>query len=663
MTLPLWRLAREPEIRSGPIGAGDGSTVLPRLADGSVAVVATQGEFDADQETEDRGTERGEGDQGERKSGLAEGDQAGEGGDGDESADGDGEGEGQRHGGLFPVAGYSGPEVSAATVAATRARTMDYVRSIVDRTVPSNKWVRRAAERFLSQLDDERFRMDWEAGARVIAFLEGLAFTDAGEPVQLEPWQVWATVTQYGLLWRLTGEPVVSLTVCQLGRGAGKTTWAAGLGLYEFLHGPKGGRQYLVANKREQSQVAFESVAAMLSGSFPALAEDVAKWDRLVDRERNVRLQMVASKDRTLDGLKPTWWFGDEASEWRGRFIVKVTTAAAKMRRSRGLICTTPGDNPDLIYTAEILEVAYRVLEGELDLPHQAYFLFGFDEEDEPDNEEAWPKANPGLPRLPTWQGLRNQWAVAKLTPQGRAEFVRFHGARFARSANRWLDMTYWDECRDRIDPATLHGRQAWGGLDLSKTGDLAAFVLAVPLDDGRLLLHGRYWWPKRAARNREVEYGIPLRQWEAERRLVLTDSDEIDYDLIRAEIVGAARAFDLRIVGYDAWGSAYLAQTLERTDGVPLGRYSMSIANIGPATQEFQRHWIGRRFIHNDDPVLRRCCADAAAKRDDAGNIRPVKARERCMIDGLIAAVMAVHCWALTQDGGLSDYEMGALL
>ncbi len=646
-------------LRSDGIGGTDGPLSRPIDPEG------VYGLLDSNQPTEDQDGPGSEGEHRTDGDGIAaaddqqSGDALHEGGD-DKQEKGTG-----AHGLLFGgmADAYQGPPVDDETVDEVRARVLAYVRSIVDKRTVAGKWILRAAERFLRQLEDARFVMDWRAAARPVRFCERLAFDDAGEEVRLEDWQVWATAVQYGLKWASDGRAVVSLTVCQVARGAGKTTWAAALALYEFKHGPRGGRQHLIANKREQTDIAFEAASNMFRLSFAEQAEECMKHNRFVDKDRNVRLVQTASKDRTLDGLKPTFWFGDEASEWRGRFIVKVTTAAAKMKRSRGLICTTPGDNADLIYTAEILEVAYRVLDGELDLPHQFYLLFGLDEEDEPENEAAWIKANPGLPRLPTLQGLRNQWATARLTPQGRAEFIRFHGARFARSASRWLDMAYWDEARDERTLDEIAGRPAWGGLDLSKSGDLAAFVLAVPLDDGRIALRGKYWWPKRAARNREVEYGIPLRQWEAERRIVLTEGDEIDYDQIRGEIQGAARLFDLRIVGYDAWGSAYLAQTLEKTDGITLGRYSMGIANIGPATQEWQRHWLGRRFIHNNDPVLRRCCADAAAKRDDAGNIRPIKSREKCAIDGLIASVIAVHCWALTQDGGVSDYEFGAAL
>jgi phage terminase large subunit-like protein len=49
---------------------------------------------------------------------------------------------------------------------------------------------------------------------------------------------------------------------------------------------------------------------------------------------------------------------------------------------------------------------------------------------------------------------------------------------------------------------------------------------------------------------------------------------------------------------------------------------------------------------VIGDDPILRRACAEAIAKRDMNGYVRPEKRREHCAIDPLVAAIMAVHVW-----------------
>ena len=92
--------------------------------------------------------------------------------------------------------------------------------------------------------------------------------------------------------------------------------------------------------------------------------------------------------------------------------------------------------------------------------------------------------------------------------------------------------------------------------------------------------------------------------------------------------------------------------------DGVPLQTYRMAISTFGPGCALFQNLWLGGKLVIHNDPILRRACAEAHAKTDINGNIRPVKAREHCIIDPLVATIMSIHLW-----GGKSAsiYELEA--
>ena len=53
------------------------------------------------------------------------------------------------------------------------------------------------------------------------------------------------------------------------------------------------------------------------------------------------------------------------------------------------------------------------------------------------------------------------------------------------KQAVRWMPMITWDKCAFNVDPEELEGRVCYGGLDLSSTTDITAFVLVFPpLDD-----------------------------------------------------------------------------------------------------------------------------------------------------------------------------------
>jgi phage terminase large subunit-like protein len=173
----------------------------------------------------------------------------------------------------------------------------------------------------------------------------------------------------------------------------------------------------------------------------------------------------------------------------------------------------------------------------------------------------------------------------------------------------------------------------------------MTAFVVAVPLDDGRVAIRGHYFWPRENVAQRELDYRYPIRTWAAEGRITLTPGPNIDYETVRQRIRETRDEFQLQAVGYDAWGTPVLAEQLQ-SDGIPLVTYRMGLATFAPGCQLFQNLWAGGKLVIGDDPILRRSCAEAHAKRDVNGNIRPVKSREFCAIDPLVASVIALHVW-----------------
>ena len=62
--------------------------------------------------------------------------------------------------------------------------------------------------------------------------------------------------------------------------------------------------------------------------------------------------------------------------------------------------------------------------------------------------------------------------------------------------AERFLDMRSWDAC----DGPVKEGLRGYGGMDLSATTDLSAFVMAFPVDD-RVIVRAKFWVPAVAAR------------------------------------------------------------------------------------------------------------------------------------------------------------------
>ncbi len=528
----------------------------------------------------------------------------------------------------------------------TRQVVLAYADDVVWGRVQCGKWIYAAAQRFRADLERSDIFMDWAEVERLHEHFRALKLVGeySGDSFELHPWQLWLLAQIVGWKWT-DGRRRIRLALVQVARGNGKTTLMAGLALWDLLGGD-GRRVHVLANNEDQAEICLDTARQM------ALKLDMqgllVRFNRIVRPSADSEMTALPALERSLDGLNPSLWVADEAAEYKGRFLTKLLTTGAKRRESTGVIITTPGSNPENHY-AELVKQGEAILAGECVDDTVLPILYGLDASDSLEDEDAWHKANPGLAHgQPDIISLRRSFNTMKRSPMGRAEFSRYHAARADENTGGWLDMQLWAGGQS-IDWAALAKRPAFVGLDLSKSLDMTACVVAVPLDDGRVALRGHYWWPKAEVAQRELDYRMPVRTWALEGKIELTPGREIDYEAVRLRVLSLRDEFDLRAVGYDAWGAKYLAETLQ-ADGVPITTYRMGIATFGPGCTLFQNLWAGGKLVIGDDPILRRACAEAHAKRDINGNIRPVKSRENCAIDPLVASIIACHVWGGTR-------------
>jgi phage terminase large subunit-like protein len=527
-----------------------------------------------------------------------------------------------------------------------------YVDSVLDGSRPASKWVFAACQRFSRDLERADVYLDWDSVDRLVEHFAELSLVgdDSGRAFELHPWQVWVLANLWG--WRYTEDRRrrVKLAILQVARGAGKTTLAAGLCLWDMAQGD-GRRVHVLANTEHQAEICLDTAKTMIG----RLGADGWKtyFDRIGRPANDCEMSALPALEKSLDGLNPSMWVADEAAEFKGRFLTKLLTTGSKRRESLGLIITTPGSQPDNIY-GELVATGEAILRGEVEDDAFMPMLFGLDAEDAIEDEGTWSKANPSMEYgQPDVKSLRRAWNTMRQSPLGRHEFTRYHCARLCEDTGGWLDMALWPGGQT-VEWEELRGRPAWIGLDLSKTLDMTAMVAAIPLEDGRVVLRGWYWWPKQDVAQREIDYRLPVRTWAANGHIELTPGREIDYERIRAKLTEVSEHLSVQSVAYDRWGSKYMVEVLAQ-DGHNVEAYSMGIATFGPGCQLFQQLWASGKIVIADDPIMRTACRTAIAKRDRNGNIAITKEQRRSIVDPLVAAIIAVHAWG-GQSGSMYD-------
>lgn len=96
--------------------------------------------------------------------------------------------------------------------------------------------------------------------------------------------------------------------------------------------------------------------------------------------------------------------------------------------------------------------------------------------------------------------------------------------------------------------------KTCYGGVDLSKSTDLTAFVLVFPPQEGldRWVALPTGWMPLDGIDAREREDHVPYRDWIRAGFLHGCEGDIIDFEAVADAVVQAAQGYDLRMVGFD---------------------------------------------------------------------------------------------------------------
>lgn len=543
--------------------------------------------------------------------------------------------------------------------------------------------------------DGAELRYSQEAVDHVVGFCRLLVFGQnewAGQPFELLPWEERLIREFYGVQVKDDSGRWVRyrrFLYDEIPKKNGKSELAAALGLYHLLaDGEAIPRVGVFAADKTNADIIYQCAKYMVEHT--ALGQPAHRplaWCRDSVREIRTRfggiLKVYSSDAENKHGFSFSAILIDELHAQPNRRLWDVLTVGSDAARAQQavLVLTTAGDDPDRKSIGwEIHEKCRKILawrRGEpeqpldADDPQWCPIMYGISTltGDDPDriaeldiyDEELWKQCNPSYGVTIKPRDFRNHARSAK---QSEAEERNFRWLRLNQWISTkdvgWLPLTLYDktqwgasakaEREQLLD--SLKGKLCYGGLDLSTSTDLTAFVLIFPPQDGLETAVAVFfaWRPRDGVVEAETRDHVPYRDWERAGFLRLCDGDIIDYRDVEQMICDCKEFYDLRTVGVDPYLSRTLTQRL--TDrGIDVVEIPQTMLSMSPAMKELADMIRQRKMLHVHNTCARWCFGNVRCAVDGNENMKPMKNRSTGRIDIAVAWIIAMATWMLKRN------------
>lgn len=463
---------------------------------------------------------------------------------------------------------------------------------------------------------------------------------DVGKPLKLRGWQKDEIRRIYDNPNALTRTAILSF-----GRKNGKTALAALL-LLVHLCGPEArpnSQLYSAAMSRDQAAVLF-GLAAKIVRMSPDLSRYVTIRDtakQLYCEELGTLYRALSADAPTAYGLSPVFVVHDELGQVRGprhELYEAMETATSAHENPLSVIISTQAPTD-----ADLLSVLIDDALGEND-QRITVSLYVADDAVDPFSDEAIKQANPAFGDFQNADEVRAMAENARRMPARESEFRNLILNQRVEASSPFVTKSVWEANGGQPDDWGA----VYGGLDLSETGDLTAFILASPVD-GEFNIRSTFWLPGEGLVERSRQDRVPYDLWAKQGHLSTSPGRAVQYEYVAGEIARTFQEMDVRKVAFDRYNMRHLRPWLikaglsEALIDERFHDFGQGFVSMSPALRMLEEQLLNVRLRHGMHPVLTSCMANAVVKVDEAGNRKFDKKRSTGRIDGAVALAMAM--------------------
>jgi phage terminase large subunit-like protein len=485
---------------------------------------------------------------------------------------------------------------------------------------------------------------------------------DVGKPVVLRKWQ-------QADIRKIYDNPHGTRTaIVSFAKKNAKTSLASFL-LLLHLCGPEAVANTQLrstAQSKDQAAILF-NLAAKVVRLSPTLTpvvqiRDTAK--ELLCPELGTHYKALSAEVSTAHGLSPIFAVHDELGQVKGpvsELYNALENAMGAHDAPMSIIISTqaPSDG-DLL--SILIDDAVKGTDKRVVLS-----LYTADMSLDPFSVKAIKQANPAFGDFLNAKEIRDQAEKARRMPSQEPLYRNYTLNQRVEASSPAFPRSVWAACKGTV--ADFKGRPIYGGLDLSETTDLTAFVPIAPVE-GLFHVRPKFWLPAEDLRARAARDRVPYDVWHKQGHLDTSPGRSVEYRWVAEFLRGFFDTHDVRAIAFDRWNWRHLRPWLieagfteaQVTPGNPACRFvefGQGFASMSPAMRETETALLNGRIVHGDHPVLNMCMNNAVIQSDPAGNRKLTKAKSHGRIDGAVALLMAMAMAATHKEAPKPKYQI----
>ena len=463
-----------------------------------------------------------------------------------------------------------------------------YAKEVAKGNINVCRDVRLACQRFLNQYENNEWQwvFDEDFPQHVLEFASQLRHTkghQAGQPIVLEPFQIFLIVAVYGFRNKKDrNKRMVSDVILYIPRKAGKSTLTAVIALYELACGETGAEVFTLATNREQATIVFDAAKGFIDNMPPSFAKvfNQSKYEiKKVGDSQSMFKALSRDTKKTGDGKNPSCVIIDEAAQIVDRNSIEVLHSGMVARQNPLRIYITTASFTKDTKFHEDFAMFRSMLYGEAtDNPKWFGLLYGLDPQDDWRDPINWQKANPMHGISVFEEAIAQRAEEAKHKPAALNEFLCKTLNIYVSANSAWIDRGYWDDSALPPEQETRTPDEVFIGFDLAATRDLNAVCILKRYGEDDYYADFQFFIPEDSLNLIPKHYRDIFQSAIKSGILKLTEGNVIDDREISDYIKNLCTTYNVVEVGYDAYNAASLVARLHEV-GIPVKKVGQGMA------------------------------------------------------------------------------------